>query len=157
LSLPRLGEHTPYRVCFLIREGIEKIIPLSSAPPWLKPGNRSGSGNSNHAAACAFGALAGRREGAAAPWRAASHAAVRYAKILRCCCFKVDTTVSMLSTKREPASLCVPKLPLRHSTPGRIARLNSARRSLSPLVFKTVHATFAAHGSSVERSLVMST
>src|SRR5262245_25972773 len=38
----------------------------------------------------------------------------------------------------------------------RLFRLNSARRSLSPLVFKTVHATFAAHGSSVERSLVMS-
>ena len=26
----------------------------------------------------------------------------------------------MLSTKREPSALCVPKLPLRQSTPGRI-------------------------------------
>src|SRR6266516_5789435 len=62
----------------------------------------------------------GSRDGAASPHRAASHAAVRYSKTLRCCCFNVDTTVIILSTKREPSSLCVPKLPLRHSTPGRI-------------------------------------
>src|SRR5712691_9601046 len=60
------------------------------------------------------------RDGAASPRRAASHASVRYSKTLRCCCFNVDTTGIILSTTREPASLCVPKLPLRHSTPGRI-------------------------------------
>src|SRR5712691_3981 len=82
-------------------------------------GNRSGCENRAHAADCAFSALAGSRDGAASPRRAASHASVRYAKTLRCCCCNVMTTVIMLSTKREPSSLCVPKLPLRHSTPGR--------------------------------------
>src|SRR5215470_11878151 len=43
----------------------------------------------NHAAACACGSLAGSRDGAASPHRAASHTAVRYAKTLRCCCFSV--------------------------------------------------------------------
>jgi hypothetical protein len=38
---------------------------------------------------------------------------MRYAKTLRCCCCNVDTAVIMLSTNREPAALCVPKLPLR--------------------------------------------
>lgn len=37
------------------------------------------------------------------------------------------------------------------------ARLNSARESPLPLVFRTVHATFAAHGSSMDWTLVMST
>ena len=37
-------------------------------------GNRSGSGNRHHATAGACCALAGRRDGAAAPWRAALHA-----------------------------------------------------------------------------------
>jgi hypothetical protein len=36
-------------------------------------------------------------------------------------------------------------------------RLNSARGSLPPLVFKTVRATLAAHGSSIDRTPVMST
>src|SRR5438128_107019 len=82
--------------------------------------NRSGCDNRNHAAACDFRSLAGSREGASSPRRAASHAVVRYSKTLRCCCFNVATTVIMLSTKREPSALCVPKLPLRQSTPGRI-------------------------------------
>src|SRR5215467_245870 len=86
-----------------------------------KQGNRSGCENRNHAAACDFCTLAGSRDGAVSPRRAASHAVVRYSKTLRCCCFSVATTVSMLSTKREPSALCVPKLPLRQSTPGRIA------------------------------------
>ena len=38
---------------------------------------------------------------------------MRYAKTLRCCCCNVDTAVIMLSTNREPAALCVPKLSLR--------------------------------------------
>src|SRR5207247_7631121 len=84
-------------------------------------GNRSGCDNRNHAAACDFCSLAGSREGAASPRKAASHAVVRYSKTVRCCCFNVATTVSMLATKREPSALCVPKLPLRQSTPGRIA------------------------------------
>jgi hypothetical protein len=46
---------------------------------------------------------------------------------------------------------------LRQSTANRSARLHSARGSLPPLVFRTVRATFAAHGSSVDRTLVMST
>src|SRR4030095_3389385 len=85
-----------------------------------RTGNRSGCETRNHAAACDFCTLAGSRDGAASPRRAASHAVVRYSKTLRCCCFRVATTVIMLSTKREPSALCVPKLPLRQSTPGRI-------------------------------------
>jgi hypothetical protein len=67
---------------------------------------------------------------------------VRYAKTLRCWCFNVITNVIILATKREPASLWVPKLPLRQRTPGWMARLDLARESPLPLVFKTVHATF---------------
>src|SRR4029450_1246710 len=85
------------------------------------PCNRSGCENRNHAAACDFWALLGSRDGAASPRKAASCAAVRYSKTLRCCCFNVATTVIMFATKREPSSLCVPKLPVRHSTPGRSA------------------------------------
>src|SRR5262249_17965260 len=83
--------------------------------------NRLGCENRNHAAACDFWALLGSRDGAASPRKAASCAAVRYSKTLRCCCFNVATTVIMFATKRAPSSLCVPKLPLRHSTPGRSA------------------------------------
>ena len=36
---------------------------------------------------------------------------VRDSKTLRCCCFKVATTVIMLSTQRAPSVLCVPRLP----------------------------------------------
>src|SRR5215510_8133249 len=82
--------------------------------------NRSGCENRNHATACDFCTLAGSRDGAASPRRAASHAVVRDSKTLRCCCFRVATTVIMLSTQHEPSALCVPKLPLRQSTPGRI-------------------------------------
>ena len=45
---------------------------------------------------------------------------MRYAKTLRCGCCNVDTTVMRPLTKHEPTSLCVPKRPLRHSTPGQI-------------------------------------
>src|SRR4029450_10324707 len=48
--------------------------------------NRSGCENRNHAAACDFWALLGSRDGAASPRKAASCAAVRYSKTLRCCC-----------------------------------------------------------------------
>src|SRR6516162_7925855 len=98
----------------------DSLIGLSLLYRWVRR-NRSDCENRNHAAACDVCALAGSRDGAASPRRAASHAAVRYSKTLRCCCFKVVTTVIMLSTKREPSALCVPKLPLRQSTPGRIA------------------------------------
>jgi len=67
--------------------------------------NRSGCENRNHAAACDFWSLLGSRDGAASPRKAASCAAVRYSKTLRCCCFNVATTVIMLATKREPSSL----------------------------------------------------
>src|SRR4029453_5042248 len=90
-------------------------------PFLLQLRNRSGCENRNHAAACDFWALLGSRDGAASPRKAASCAAVRYSKTLRCCCFNVATTVIMFATKREPSSLCVPKLPVRHSTPGRSA------------------------------------
>src|SRR6266542_5056933 len=93
----------------------------SCGGPYPLHRNRSGCDNRNHAAACDFCSLAGSREGAASPRKAASHAVVRYSKTLCCCCFNVATTVIMLSTKREPSALCVPKLPLRQSTPGRIA------------------------------------
>src|SRR5215470_5825146 len=86
------------------------------------PRNRSPYENRNHAAACDCISQAGRRNGAASPCRAASWAAVRSSSTLRFWCFNVATTVIILSTKREPASLWVPKLPLRHCTPGRIAR-----------------------------------
>ncbi len=46
---------------------------------------------------------------------------------------------------------------LRAMTAGRKARLGSAKGSPPSLAFKTVHATLAAHGSSVDRALVMST
>src|SRR2546426_7652679 len=68
-------------------------------------GNRSGCENRNYAAACDFWSLLGSRDGAASPRKAASCAAVRYSKTLRCCCFNVATTVIMLATKREPSSL----------------------------------------------------
>jgi hypothetical protein len=38
----------------------------------------------------------------------------------------------MASTNRDPWALCVPKLPLRHRTPGRMARLQSMDGSLPP-------------------------
>src|SRR5438093_9628038 len=101
--------------------------------------NRSGCDNRNHAAACDFCSLAGSREGAASPRRAASHAAVRYSKTLRCCCFNVVTTVIILSTKREPSSLCVPTLPLRHSTPGRIDRAAVLLVGSTPSTCTNVH------------------
>ena len=83
--------------------------------------------------------LVGSRDGAAAPRRAASHAAVRYSKTLRCCCCNVATTVSMLSTKREPSALCVPKLPLRQSTPGRIALSAVLFVGSTPATWTNVH------------------
>src|SRR5215468_8008596 len=67
--------------------------------------NRSDCENRHHAAACDVCALAGSRDGAASPRRVASHTAVRYAKTLRCCCFRVVTPVIMLSTKRERGAL----------------------------------------------------
>src|SRR4051812_6733231 len=63
----------------------------------------------------------------------------------------------MRSTKSLPARLWVPKLLLRQSTTGRRARLNSAKGSLPPLVCRTVHASFLAHGSSSGSALVIST
>src|SRR5712691_11752171 len=101
--------------------GVGFALELTAPLKEVLKRNRSGCDNRNHAAACDFCSLAGSREGAASPRKAASHAVVRYSKTLRCCCFNVATTVIMLSTKREPSALCVPKLPLRQSTPGRIA------------------------------------
>src|SRR4029453_19209640 len=88
------------------------VFVLMCAWGYLALGNRSGCENRNHAAACDFWALLGSRDGAASPRKAASCAAVRYSKTLRCCCFNVATTVIMFATKREPSSLCVPKLPV---------------------------------------------
>ena len=69
------------------------------------------------------------------PMHAAWHASVIYARTLRCWCLSVATTVIIASTNRDPWALCVPKLPLRHRTPGRIARLQSMEGSLpSPLL-----------------------
>src|SRR6267143_3958395 len=87
----------------------------------LFDGSRSGYENRNHAAAFDFRSLAGSREGDSSPRRAAAHAAVRDSKTLRCCCCSVATTVILLATQRDPSALCVPKLPWRQSTPGRIA------------------------------------
>ena len=87
---------------FVSREGTDDgahAIPLATK------GNRSGYENRNYAAACDFWSLLGSRDGAASPRKAASCAAVRYSKTLRCCCFNVATTVIMLATKREPSSL----------------------------------------------------
>src|SRR5712691_7901605 len=102
-------------------------------------GNRSGCENRAHAADCAFSSLAGSRDGAVSPRKAASHAAVRYSKTLRCCCFNVATTVSMLSTKREPSALCVPKLPLRQRTPGRIDLSAALLVGSTPATWTNVH------------------
>src|SRR5436305_11737882 len=96
------------------------VFPLLDAQHAFGGRTCSGCENGNHAATCVCGRLAGSREGAASPRKAASCAAVRYAKTLRCCCFSVVTTVIMLATKRDPASLWVPKLPLRQRTPGRL-------------------------------------
>src|SRR5215510_11014913 len=52
--------------------------------------------------------------------------------MLRCCCLSVATTVIMASTNRDPSALWVPKLFLRHKTPGRMARLQSMEGSLPP-------------------------
>src|SRR5207248_5084037 len=81
--------------------------------------------------------------------RAASHAyddgghhiaaAVRNSKTLRCCCCNVVTTVIILSTKREPSALCVPKLPLRQSTPGRIDRSAALLVGSTPSTCTNVH------------------
>ena len=59
--------------------------------------------------------------------------------------------------RRSPFSDWLPKQSLRHCTAGLRAWLNSAEGSPPPLVFRTVRATFAAHGSSVDGALVMST
>src|SRR5262249_23160544 len=64
---------------------------------------------------------------------------MRYSKTLRCCCFSVATTVIMLATKRDPASLCVPKLVLRHCTPGRIARSAVLLVGSTPSTCTNVH------------------
>jgi hypothetical protein len=60
-------------------------------------------------------------------------------KGVRCCCFSGATTVISVSTKREPWALCVPQLPLRHSTPvphyplGRVVRrLDAFQRHARP-------------------------
>src|SRR5216683_6977677 len=45
----------------------------------------------------------------------------------------------MLSTKREPAALCVPKLPLRQSTPGRIALSAVLLVGSTPSTWTNVH------------------
>ena len=58
---------------------------------------------------------------------------------VRCCWCSVDTTVSMLSTNREPAALCVPKRPLRHNTPGRIARSAALVVGSTPATCTKVH------------------
>ena len=89
------------------------VVPPQEAPKTIweifeeasRNSNRSGCENRNHAAACDFWSLLGSRDGAASPRKAASCAAVRYSKTLRCCCFNVATTVIMLATKREPSSL----------------------------------------------------
>src|SRR5215471_18320584 len=101
--------------------------------------NRSGCENRNHAAACDFWALLGSSDGAASPRKAASCAAVRYSKTLRCCCFNVATTVIRFATKRAPSSLCVPTLPLRHSTPGRSARSAVVCVGATPSTCTKVH------------------
>jgi hypothetical protein len=64
----------------------------------------------------------GSKEGAASPGSVASHAAVKCSRTLRCGCLSVATTVIIASTNLEPSALWVPKMPLRQSTPGRIAR-----------------------------------
>ena len=46
---------------------------------------------------------------------------------------------------------------MRHRTAWRSCRLNSAKRSLPPLVCRTVHAGFLAHGSSSRTAFVIST
>ena len=60
-------------------------------------------------------------------------------KGVRCYCFSGATTVISVSTKREPWALCVPQLPLRHSTPvphyplGRVVRrLDAFQRHARP-------------------------
>src|SRR5262244_2501674 len=64
------------------------------------------------------------------------------------------TTVIIASTKRDPLALWVPKPPLRHRTQdGALGYSRWRDRSLH-LCFKTVRATFAAHGSSVMRPLL---
>src|SRR6266516_1701557 len=45
----------------------------------------------------------------------------------------------MLSTKREPSALCVPKLPLRQSTPGRIALSAVLLVGSTPSTWTNVH------------------
>src|SRR4051794_31381269 len=52
---------------------------------------------------------------------AAVHTAVREASKERSCCLQVAATDSRRVTKAFLPALCVPKLPLRHSTAGRIA------------------------------------
>src|SRR5215831_18382865 len=116
------GHHQPLKVWILCLYFMGLNIPNEQIAHELSinGSNRSGCDNRNHAAAGDLCSLAGSKDGAASPRKAASHAVVRYSKTFRCCCFNVATTVIMLSTKREPSALCVPKLPLRQSTPGRI-------------------------------------
>src|SRR5215211_7824876 len=62
---------------------------------------------------------AGRSDGAAVPWRAASPTVTRKSNTCRPCWRQDATTVSGRSAKRLPTALSDPKLPLRHSTAGR--------------------------------------
>jgi X-Pro dipeptidyl-peptidase (S15 family) len=104
---PVLLQRTPYDKTMPL--SFTMLDPLKAAKRGyavvIQDSIRSGCENRNHAAACDFWSLLGSRDGAASPRKAASCAAVRYAKTLRCCCFNVATTVIMFATKREPSSL----------------------------------------------------
>ena len=65
---------------------------------------------------------AGRSDGAAVPWSAASPAATGKSSSRRPYRRQVATTVGSRSANRLPAALSDPKLPLRHNTAGRKAR-----------------------------------
>ena len=97
-------ENLEYSVQDMLTKKVEPQYIWWPKGEYLKS-NRSGCENRNHAAACDFWALLGSRDGAASPRKAASCAAVRYSKTLRCCCFSVATTVIMFATKREPSAL----------------------------------------------------
>ena len=114
-------------------------MKVSGISSWKTSGNRSGCENGAYTLACSPLLYTGIREGAVSPRRAASHTAVRYPRTLRFCCFNVITTVIMCSTKREPSLLCVPKLPLRHSTPGRIDHSAALLVGSTPSTCTNVH------------------
>src|SRR3954467_15280461 len=87
---------------------------------------------------------------------AAVQTAVREASRERSCCLQVAATDSSRSTKRLPAALWVPKLPLRQSTAGRIACSAALLVGSTPGTVTKVHNAGHSFSKAVQKFAVFS-